>query len=79
MASKKGLGSSRNGRDSHSKRHGLKRNAGQTVKAGEVLIRQCGLSVKPGKNVGVGRDYTLYALAGGTVLFPKKKVISVVG
>lgn len=67
MAHKKGVGSSRNGRDSNAKRRGVKRFDGQVVKVGEVLVRQCGTKWKPGKNVGVGRDYTLFALTAGTV------------
>jgi len=62
MAHKKGMGSSRNGRDSESKRLGVKRYDGQIVKAGEVLVRQRGTKHLPGPNVGLGRDYTLFAL-----------------
>ena len=58
MSSKKGVGSSRNGRDSHSKRLGAKRFGGQYVTGGSILVRQCGTRLKPGENVGVGRDYT---------------------
>ena len=71
MASKKGVGSTKNGRDSHSKRLGVKRYAGQTVNAGEILIRQRGTRVKPGFNVAVGRDDTLYAKKAGVVRFSK--------
>ena len=78
MAHKKGMGSTRNGRDSNSKRLGLKQSGGSSVKAGQILLRQCGMKFKAGKNVGVGRDYTLYALSDGKVNFPKKRVISVV-
>ena len=60
MAHKKGVGSSRNGRESHSKRLGIKRFGGQAVLAGTILVRQRGTKVKPGENVGVGRDHTLY-------------------
>ncbi len=67
MAHKKGVGSSRNGRDSNPKYLGVKRYDGQIVKAGEVLVRQRGTKYKPGQNVGVGRDHTLFALAPGTV------------
>jgi len=67
MAHKKGVGSSRNGRDSNPKYLGVKRYDGQLVKAGEVLVRQRGTKYKPGRNVGVGRDYTLFALAPGVV------------
>ncbi len=67
MAHKKGVGSSRNGRDSNPKYLGVKRYDGQLVKAGEVLVRQRGTRYKPGQNVGVGRDHTLFALAPGMV------------
>jgi large subunit ribosomal protein L27 len=72
MASKKGVGSSRNGRDSNSKRLGVKRFDGQFVQAGSVLIRQCGTKVTAGKNVGQGRDFTLFALADGVVAFERR-------
>ncbi len=72
MASKKGVGSSRNGRDSKSKRLGVKRFAGQQVLAGSVLIRQRGTKVFAGRNVGRGRDYTLFALVDGTVAFERR-------
>ena len=77
MAHKKGMGSSRNGRDSNAQRLGVKRYGGEAVRAGAVLIRQCGMKFRPGKNVGKGRDYTLYALIDGRVCFPKKRVISI--
>jgi large subunit ribosomal protein L27 len=67
MAHKKGVGSSRNGRDSNPKFLGVKRYDGQVVRAGEVLVRQRGTKYMPGPNVGLGRDYTLFALAEGTV------------
>jgi large subunit ribosomal protein L27 len=67
MSSKKGVGSSRNGRDSHSKRLGVKRFGGQYVRAGSILIRQRGTRIKPGDNVGVGRDFTLFAKVDGCV------------
>jgi large subunit ribosomal protein L27 len=67
MAHKKGLGSSKNGRDSAGQRRGVKRYAGQVVVAGNIIVRQVGLSIKAGDNIGVGKDYTLYALADGTV------------
>jgi large subunit ribosomal protein L27 len=67
MAHKKGVGSSRNGRDSESKRLGVKEFAGHKVTAGSILVRQRGSSMKPGRNVGVGRDYTLFALVDGIV------------
>ena len=69
MAHKKGGGSSRNGRDSQSKRLGVKRYAGQMVNAGTILVRQRGTRIHPGNNVGVGRDYTLFALINGIVKF----------
>lgn len=69
MAHKKGAGSTKNGRDSNAKNLGLKRSGGQYVTAGNILIRQRSLKFKPGKNVGCGRDYTLYALADGYVQF----------
>ena len=69
MAHKKGAGSTRNGRDSHSKRLGVKRYGGQLVNAGEILIRQRGTKVHPGLNVGRGGDDTLYALVSGHVQF----------
>jgi large subunit ribosomal protein L27 len=69
MAHKKGVGSSRNGRDSESKRRGVKRSDGQVVLPGSIIVRQCGTKIHPGVNVGMGRDYTLFALIGGTVKF----------
>ncbi len=71
MAHKKGLGSSRNGRDSQAQRLGTKRFGGQNVKAGEILVRQRGTHIHPGENVGLGRDYTLFALKAGKVEFTK--------
>lgn len=69
MAHKKGQGSSRNGRDSNSQRRGVKRYGGQVVKAGNILVRQVGTKFHAGNNVGMGRDYTLFALIEGTVNF----------
>ena len=69
MAHKKGQGSSRNGRDSQPQYRGVKRFGGEVVVAGNILIRQCGTKWHPGRNVGMGRDYTLYALTDGTVVF----------
>ncbi len=69
MAHKKSGGTSRNGRDSAGKRLGVKRFAGQRVKAGSILVRQRGTSIHPGENVGCGRDYTLFALKDGVVQF----------
>lgn len=71
MAHKKGMGSSRNGRDSKSKRLGVKAYAGADVTAGSVLIRQRGTKVQPGRNVGMGRDFTLFALVAGRVAFER--------
>ena len=67
MAHKKGQGSSRNGRDSNGQRRGMKVFGGQTVNAGSILVRQLGTRIHPGRNVGLGRDYTLFALCDGTV------------
>ncbi len=72
MAHKKAAGSSRNGRDSESKRLGVKRFGGQAVEAGNILVRQRGTHFHPGANVGVGRDHTLFALAAGKVRFDVK-------
>lgn len=69
MAHKKGQGSSRNGRDSNSQRRGVKRFGGQLVRAGNILVRQLGTQFHAGKNVGCGRDYTLFALVDGVVKF----------
>ncbi len=73
MAHKKGVGSSKNGRESESKRLGVKKFGGEFVKAGNILKRQRGTVHHPGKNVGLGRDHTLYTLIDGTVLFTKGK------
>ena len=69
MAHKKGQGSTRNGRDSISKRRGVKLFGGQAIRTGMIIVRQCGTPFKPGKNVGRGRDDTLFALANGKVSF----------
>jgi len=69
MAHKKGAGSSKNGRDSNPKMLGVKRFGGQTVKAGEIIVRQRGTKFHPGENVGLGRDHTLFALVQGAVAF----------
>jgi len=69
MAHKKAGGSSKNGRDSNPKMRGVKRFGGQLVNAGEILVRQVGTKFHPGRNVGLGRDYTLYSLIDGTVTF----------
>jgi large subunit ribosomal protein L27 len=72
MAHKKAGGSSRNGRDSAGQRRGIKRYGGELVKAGNILVRQGGTRVHPGKNVGLGRDYTLFALVDGKVAYEQK-------
>jgi large subunit ribosomal protein L27 len=69
MAHKKGMGSSRNGRDSKGQRLGVKRGDGSVVRAGSILVRQHGTVVRPGNNVGMGRDYTLFSLIDGQVRF----------
>ena len=71
MAHKKGAGSTKNGRDSNSKRLGVKKFGNETVSAGNILIRQRSVAVKPGKNVGLGKDNTLFAMVNGTVKFKK--------
>lgn len=79
MAHKKGQGSSRNGRDSQSKRLGVKKSGNQEVVAGNIIYRQRGTVLRPGKNVGMGRDHTLFALTDGRVAFDKpKRMIHVV-
>lgn len=83
MAHKKAGGSSRNGRDSQSKRLGVKRYGGQLVSAGSIIVRQRGTQVHPGTNVGMGRDHTLFAKVDGRVLFGQKgpnnhKMVSIV-
>ena len=72
MAHKKGVGSSRNGRDSNSQRLGVKRFAGETVKGGAIIVRQRGTRLKPGLNVGIGSDDTLFAMKAGVVQFQDK-------
>ncbi len=69
MAHKKGQGSTRNGRDSNPQFRGVKAYGGQSVQPGSIIIRQCGTKFKPGKNVGLGKDYTIFALLDGTVQF----------
>ena len=73
MAHKKGAGSTRNGRDSHSKRLGIKKYGGQVVIAGNIIVRQRGTKHYPDVNVGMGKDHTLYALTDGFVSFKKKR------
>jgi len=82
MAHKKGAGSTKNGRDSNAKRLGVKKFGGETVRAGNILIRQRGMKFKPGLNVGCGKDFTLFALVDGTIQFEykdgNKKRVSVI-
>ncbi len=78
MAHKAGQGSSRNGRDSKPKYRGVKRYAGQAVVAGTIIVRQCGTPFKPAKNVGMGRDFTLFALVDGVVKFDNRRFVSVI-
>jgi len=77
MAHKKGQGIARNGRDSNAQRRGVKCLGGVSVKTGSIIVRQCGTRFRPGLNVGMGRDYTLYALAAGRVKFGGGRIISV--
>jgi large subunit ribosomal protein L27 len=81
MAHKKGVGSSRNGRDSKPKMRGVKRYGGEHVKPGTIIVRQCGTKVRPGTNVGLGRDYTIYSMIDGVVTFEQysstQKMVSV--
>lgn len=83
MAHKKAGGSSRNGRDSHSKRLGVKSYGGESISAGSIIVRQRGTQVHPGANVGMGKDHTLFALVAGTVAFAikgkeKRKYVNIV-
>ncbi len=81
MAHKKGQGSSRNGRDSQSQRRGIKRHSGEDVLAGNILVRQVGTVVHAGTNVGMGRDFTLFALKNGTVNYRKsgpRTIVSII-
>lgn len=71
MAHKKGQGSTRNGRDSPGQRRGVKVYSGEAAKAGNILVRQCGTRIHPGKNVGMGRDYTLFSLIDGIVKYDR--------
>jgi large subunit ribosomal protein L27 len=73
MAHKKGQGSVRNGRDSRGQRRGIKRYGGEAVRAGNILVRQCGTRLFPGANVGLGNDFTLFALVDGVVRFEESK------
>jgi len=72
MAHKKGGGSTTNGRDSNSKRLGVKKYAGERVISGNILVRQRGTKIKPGKNVGMGKDYTIFSVIEGVVMFDKR-------
>lgn len=72
MAHKKGQGSSRNGRDSNAQRRGVKKFGGESVQAGNIIVRQVGTKFHPGAGVGMGNDYTLYALVDGNVMFDRK-------
>lgn len=74
MAHKKGQGSSRNGRDSNPQYRGIKAYGGETVKAGSIIVRQCGTKFKPGKNTGLGKDYTIFALHPGVVSFQGRRI-----
>lgn len=82
FAKKKGVGSSRNGRDSHSKRLGVKNHDGQFVTMGSIIVRQRGTKVHPGRNVGMGKDYTIFAKADGYVSFERRgrngRIVSVI-
>ena len=73
MSHKKGQGSSRNGRDSNGQRRGMKRFGGESVRAGNILVRQLGTRIHPGSNVGLGKDYTLFALCDGTVSYGRSR------
>ena len=77
MAHKKGHGSSKNGRDSNPQMRGVKRFGGQFVTAGCIIVRQCGTKFKPGMNVGLGRDYTLFSMIDGTVKFETRRRVRV--
>jgi len=77
MAHKKGQGASKNGRDSNAQHRGFKVYGGQTVKPGQIILRQCGTKFRPGFGVGVGNDYTIYSLIDGVVKFQSRRRISV--
>ncbi|MCC7011985.1 MAG: 50S ribosomal protein L27 [Planctomycetes bacterium] len=77
MAHKKGQGSTRNGRDSNPQFRGVKVYGGQAVRAGSIIVRQCGTKFHPGRNVGIGSDYTLFALTDGTVRFITQRRVMV--
>ena len=77
MAHKKGQGASRNGRDSNAQNRGVKKYGGENVIAGNILVRQCGTKFHPGHNVGMGKDYTLFALVDGTVRFGTRRRVHI--
>jgi len=77
MAHKVGQGSTSNGRDSNAQRRGIKKYAGEKVIPGNIIVRQCGTPYKPGKNVGMGRDFTIFSLVEGTVKYTNKRIVSV--
>lgn len=77
MAHKKGQGSTRNGRESNAQRRGVKAFGGEVVTAGAIIVRQCGTKFHPGENVGMGRDFTLFALVPGTVRFGTQRRVSI--
>jgi large subunit ribosomal protein L27 len=77
MAHKKGQGASRNGRDSNAQYRGIKKYGGEAVQAGNIILRQCGTKFHPGLNVGLGRDYTIFALIDGTVRFGTRRKVHV--
>jgi len=72
MSHKKAAGSSKNGRDSNAQRRGVKKFGGENVIAGNIIVRQCGTKIHPGENVGMGKDYTLFALTDGVVTYERK-------
>ncbi|MDD5439509.1 MAG: 50S ribosomal protein L27 [Candidatus Omnitrophica bacterium] len=78
MAHKKAAGSGKNGRDSNGQRRGVKMYQGQTVRAGNIIVRQCGSPFKPGINVGMGKDFTLFAKIDGKIRFTGKRIVSVI-
>lgn len=78
MAHKVGQGATRNGRDSNPKYRGVKKYGGERVRAGNIILRQCGTRFHPGRNVGIGRDYTLFALSDGVVEFGRRRRVNVV-
>lgn len=77
MAHKMGTGSTTNGRDSNAQRRGVKAYGGEFVTAGSIIIRQCGTKFKPGQNVGLGRDFTIFALQDGVVRFRNKRIVDI--